>query len=115
VICDAREDSKAVLDGLEARCRAAGFAEHTVIDLRLVAEEVLTNIGKYGYEPKTKPAAELVVSLTETKPSSSFATRAALIPSPPSPDSTHPSSGRAGASLPLLRALVDEARYVRRA
>ncbi len=38
------------LDALEAALRGARPREETVLDLRLVAEEVLTNVAKYGHD-----------------------------------------------------------------
>ena len=65
MIADARREGPAALDRLEARCRVAGFAEHTVLELRLVAEEVLTNIAKYGFEPAAEPTVELLFSFSD--------------------------------------------------
>jgi anti-sigma regulatory factor (Ser/Thr protein kinase) len=114
---DAREGSAAVLDTLEARCRAAGFPEPAVLELRVVAEEVLTNIAKYGFEPGAKPAAELAFSLTEVEAVLEFRDQGrAFDPlSHPPPDLDAPPEQRpcGGLGLPLVRALVDEARYVR--
>src|SRR5262245_9484210 len=64
-IADARVEGGEALDRLEARCRAVGLAENVVLELRLVAEEILTNIAKYGFAPGAKAAAELTVSFTE--------------------------------------------------
>ena len=36
-----------------------------MLELRLVAEEVLTNIARYGFEPGKTPAAELLFSFTD--------------------------------------------------
>ena len=64
VIADARQDGPAALDRLEALGRAAGWPGPTVLELRLVAEEVVTNVAKYGYEPGATPGVELHVSIT---------------------------------------------------
>jgi anti-sigma regulatory factor (Ser/Thr protein kinase) len=117
VIADARRDGGAALDRLEARCRDAGFAEHAVLELRVVAEEVLTNIAKHGFAPGARPAAELVLSLTETEAVLEFRDQGqAFDPlAQPPPDLDAPLEQRAsgGLGLPLVRALVDEARYAR--
>jgi len=38
-----------VLDAIEDSCRGEGLATQTALDMRLVAEEVLTNIVKYAH------------------------------------------------------------------
>jgi anti-sigma regulatory factor (Ser/Thr protein kinase) len=37
------------LDAIEAALRAEGLRDETVLDLRLVAEEVLTNVAHHAY------------------------------------------------------------------
>jgi anti-sigma regulatory factor (Ser/Thr protein kinase) len=117
VIADARREGVSVLDRLEACCRAAGLAEPTVLDLRLVAEEILTNIAKYAFAPGTTAAAELVLSLTETDVVLEFRDggRAFDPLAEPPPDLEAPLQERplGGLGLPLVRALVDEIRYAR--
>jgi anti-sigma regulatory factor (Ser/Thr protein kinase) len=89
-----------------------------VLELRLVAEEVLTNIAKYAFEPGTTPTAEILVSVTASEAVLEF--RDAGRPfdplAQPPPDLDLPLEERAvgGLGLPLVRALVDEVRYARK-
>jgi anti-sigma regulatory factor (Ser/Thr protein kinase) len=116
-IADASQDGVATLDRLEALCRTAGCAEEVVMELRLVAEEVLTNIAKYGYEPGATPAAELQVSFTDAFAVLEFRDggRAFDPVAEPLPDLDGPAEERppGGMGLALVRALVQEARYAR--
>ncbi len=117
MIADARKELVAALDRLEAGGRRAGFAEATVLELRLVAEEVLTNIAKYGFEPGKVPAVELLFSFGDEAAVLEFRDRGkAFDPlAHPPPDLDAPLDQRplGGQGLPLVRALVEEARYVR--
>jgi anti-sigma regulatory factor (Ser/Thr protein kinase) len=117
VIADARTEGAAALDRLEARCRVAGFAEPIVLELRLVAEEVLTNIAKYGFEPGATPAVEMLLTFSDVEAVLEFRDQGrAFDPlAEPPPDLDVPVEQRplGGLGLPLLRALVSEARYVR--
>ena len=114
---DARSDGSAALDRLEARCRAEGLAETVVIDLRVVAEEVLTNVAKHAFEPGMTPALDLRVSFTEAAVRLEFRDEGrAFDPlGEPPPDLDLPPEQRplGGLGLTLVRALVDEARYER--
>lgn len=116
-IADTRSAGASALDRIEARCRAASFDEATVLDLRLVAEEVLTNIAKYAFAPGTAAAAEIVLSLTATEAVLEFRDEGRLFDplARPAPDLDAPYSERSlgGLGLTLVRALVDEARYTR--
>jgi anti-sigma regulatory factor (Ser/Thr protein kinase) len=117
VIADARRECSAVLDRFEARCRAAGLTEPAVLELRLVAEEVLTNIAKYAFAPGATAAAELAFSLTESEAVLEFRDLGQafnpLAEPPPGLDVPLEQRALGGLGLPLIRALVDEARYVR--
>jgi len=117
VVRDARRDGAAALDRLEARCRAEGLAEAVVMELRVVAEEVLTNVAKYAFEPGVAPAVELRVSFTQNAARLEFRDEGrAFDPlGEPSPDlHLHPEERPIGGlGLTLVRALVDEARYER--
>jgi anti-sigma regulatory factor (Ser/Thr protein kinase) len=116
-VADARKDSSSALDRIEAGCRAAGLDEPTALEVRLVAEEVLTNIAKYAFDPGATPVAEVVLSVTGAEAILEF--RDAGRPfdplAQPPPDLDVPLEERSigGLGLPLVRALVDEARYVR--
>jgi anti-sigma regulatory factor (Ser/Thr protein kinase) len=116
-ILDARRDVRAALERLEACCRGAGFAEPALLELLIVAEEVLSNIAKYGFEPGRKPAAELCFWLSVSEAVLEFRDEGrAFDPlGQPPPDLDAPPEQRphGGLGLPLVRALVDDARYVR--
>ena len=117
MIADVRRGGGAALDRLEARCRDARLDEETVLELRVVAEEVLTNIAKYGFEPGVEPAVELVFSLTDATAVLEFRDQGKAFDPlvEPAPDLDVPIEQRplGGLGLTLLRALVDEAAYVR--
>ena len=88
-----------------------------MIDLRVVAEEVLTNVAKYAYEPGMAPALELSVEIGEAEAELEFRDRGR--PFDPltaaAPDLEQPPGERplGGLGLALVRALVDEASYAR--
>ena len=117
VVLDARRESGAALDRLEACCRAAALAEPIVIELRVVAEEVLTNVAKYAFEPGTPPAVELLLAFGEEAATLEFRDRGRPfdpLAAPPL-DLGLPPEERplGGLGLALVRALVDEASYER--
>jgi serine/threonine-protein kinase RsbW len=117
LVADARSGSGAALDRLELRCRAEGLAEATVIELRVVAEEVLTNVAKYAFGPGVAPALELRVAFTAEAALVEFRDQGRVFDplGEPPPDLETPPEDRepGGLGLALLRALVDEARYER--
>jgi len=117
VIADARKEGPAALDRLEALCRAAGLAEPVVLELRLVAEEVVTNVAKYGYAPGAAAAMEVRVSMDDDAVSLEFRDSGEPFDplSQPPPDLDAPLEERpvGGLGLTLVRALVEEARYAR--
>lgn len=117
MIPDARKELPAALDRLEAGCRAAGLAEAGVMELRLVAEEILTNIAKYAFDPGTMAAAELRFSVSDEAAVVEFRDQGrAFDPlAEPPPDLDAPLAQRplGGLGLPLVRALVEECHYAR--
>ena len=117
MITDARGGCTAALDRLEACCRAAELEAPLMIDLRVVAEEVLTNVAKYGFEPDEAPAVELRVSLAHGAAVLEFRDRGRPFDplAEPAPDLELPPEDRplGGLGLALVRALVDEAHYER--
>ena len=117
LIADARRDARAALDRLEACCRGAGFADPAVLELLIVAEEVLSNIAKYGFEPGTRPAAELAFSLSASEVVLEFRDEGRafdpLAEPPPDLDAPLEQRPHGGLGLPLVRALVDDAHYAR--
>jgi sigma-B regulation protein RsbU (phosphoserine phosphatase) len=117
VIADARIGVGGALDRLEARCRAAGLPEPAVLEVRLVAEEVLTNIAKYAFEPEATPAAELTFAIADDAVVLEFRDRGRAFDPLARPVSglDVPLEQRpvGGLGLALVRALADEVRYVR--
>ena len=116
-IADARRETTAALDRLEAGGRAAGLAEDAVIELRVVAEEVLTNIAKYAYAPGARPAVEMSFAFDDAAAIVEFRDQGRPFDplAEPPPDLGAPLEQRpvGGLGLTLVRALVDEVRYVR--
>jgi anti-sigma regulatory factor (Ser/Thr protein kinase) len=116
-IDDARCGCAAALDRLEACCRAAALSGPIVIELRVVAEEVLTNVAKYGFEPGRPPAVELHLTFTEAAAVLEFRDQGrAFDPlAEPLPGLEAPIEERpvGGLGLALVRALVDEVLYER--
>lgn len=51
------------LDALESALRAERLADATVLDLRLVAEEILTNVAKYGHDDDAEHRARMRLTL----------------------------------------------------
>ena len=88
-----------------------------MLELRIVAEEVLTNIAKYAFEPGTTAAAEMVLTFSDDAVVLELRDLGkAFDPlAQPPPDLDAPVDQRplGGLGLPLVRALVDEARYTR--
>ena len=117
LIADARRETAGALDRFEGRCRDAGFRDQDALELRLVAEEVLTNIAKYGFEARATAAVEFSFAFDEAAATLEFRDQGrAFDPlTQPLPDLDAPPERRAegGLGLTLLRALVDEAGYVR--
>ena len=117
VIADAGKDTPSALDRIEGCCRAAGLTDQDVLEVRLVAEEVLTNIAKYAFEAGATPAVEFRFALDDVAAVLEFRDQGkAFDPlAQPPPDLDAPIAERplGGLGLPLVRALVDEARYLR--
>jgi len=88
-----------------------------VLELRLVAEEVVTNVAKYGFEPGRAAAMEVLLSLSEDTVVLEFRDQGQPFDplSQPAPDLDAPVEERpiGGLGLTLVRALVEEARYAR--
>jgi anti-sigma regulatory factor (Ser/Thr protein kinase) len=117
VIADARKEAAAALDRLEVLCRAAGLEEPVVLELRLVAEEVVTNVAKYGYPPGAAAAMELRVSMEGDTVCLEFRDQGdpfdPLAQPPPDLDAPLLERPVGGLGLTLVRALVEEVRYIR--
>jgi anti-sigma regulatory factor (Ser/Thr protein kinase) len=117
VIADARKEGPAALDRLEAFCRRAGLPGPLALELRLVAEEVVTNVAKYGYAPEAAAAMELLVSTGDDAVSLEFRDEGEPFDplAQPPPDLEAPLEERpvGGLGLTLVRALAEDARYAR--
>jgi anti-sigma regulatory factor (Ser/Thr protein kinase) len=105
------------LDALEAALRAEHVVEEAVLDLRLVAEEVFTNVAKYGHDDGAEHRVRLHLSLvaeevvlTFTDDGRPFDPTAAA-----TPDLATPPAERAagGLGIHLVLSLVDSASYAR--
>ena len=57
-------DLPTVLDGVEKLCHARGLPTETGLDVRLVAEEILTNVVKYARVTGKDFAAELQLAIS---------------------------------------------------
>ena len=106
------------LDALEAALRAAGVSGETALDLRLVAEEVLTNLAKYGHDDAAEHWAQvrlLVVpgeaTLEFTDDGRAFDPLAVRQPDLPAALAEREEGGL---GLHLALSLVDTASYARR-
>jgi serine/threonine-protein kinase RsbW len=106
-----------VLSGVEEFCRIHGFGKETAGDLRLVAEEVLTNIVKYAHDPGVEHAVELRLSASPQSVRMEFRDEGTpfnpLVQ--PAPELNVGTGTRAigGLGLHLIRALIDDASYSR--
>jgi anti-sigma regulatory factor (Ser/Thr protein kinase) len=105
------------LDAVEEFCRGLGLAAETALEVRLVAEEVLTNLGKYAHAGNDSHGIVLRLSGSTESVRLEFRDQGpAFNPlTAPLPDLTVPPEQRGigGLGLLLVRALVDEATYVR--
>ena len=116
VLTNAGTGLVSALDRLEGHYHAAALSAEAVLDLRLVAEELLTNIAKYAFEAE---AGRVELRLTIAGPSVALELRdegRAFDPlAQPAPDLEAPleTRGPGGLGLVLVRALVDEASYRR--
>jgi anti-sigma regulatory factor (Ser/Thr protein kinase) len=114
-----RNDSRdlpGALDGVEEFCRGRGLATETALEVRLVAEEVLTNFVKYAHAPAEEHVIALRLSASPGSVRLEF--RDGGVPfnplAAPGPDPTSPEErGVGGLGVLLVRALVDDAAYVR--
>ena len=116
-ISNRTNDLSGVLGEVEEFCRVHGVANETASDVRLVAEEVLTNIVKYAHDGDVEHAAELRLSASSQSVRMEFRDEGMPF-NPlelPAPD-LHAVPGQppiGGLGVHLVRALVDDATYSR--
>ena len=110
-------DLPGALDGVEEFCRGRGLEMETTLELRLVAEEVLTNFIKYAYAVTQEGVIALRLSASTESVRLEF--RDEGVPfnplDAPLPDLTgRPDErGTGGLGVLLVKSLVDDATYVR--
>lgn len=110
-------DLPGILDGVEDACRAQGLTQEMALDLRLVAEEVLTNIVSYAHARGEERSIELHFSTSAASVRMEF--RDDGVPfnllQAPAPDLEIRPEKRAigGLGVYLVRSLVDDASYMR--
>ena len=104
------------LDGVEASCRDGGLALETALEVRLVAEEMLTNVVKYAHVT-SEQRVELRLTVSSDTVRMEF--RDAGPPfnplDVPPPDLQGRADERAvgGLGVHIVKSLVDEATYAR--
>jgi len=102
---------------VEEFCRTQGLAKDTTLDLRLVADEVLTNIVQYARVGIEAHPVELRLSASGGLLRMEFRDEGAPFNplDAPAPDLDTRPEARAigGLGIHLVRSLVDEARYFR--
>ncbi len=105
------------LDAVEAALRAEGIRDETVLDLRLVAEEVLTNVAHHAYRDDaehsigvrlTVPAESVTLEFTDDGPPFDPLTAPRWLPA------AGVERPIGGLGIELVVALVDAAVYTRR-
>ncbi len=110
-------DLPGALDGVEDFCRDRGIAAETALEVRLVAEEVLTNFVKYAHAATEEHVMVLRLSASTGSVRLEFRDDGAPFNplAAPVPDVTSRPEDRGvgGLGVLLVKALVDEATYVR--
>jgi anti-sigma regulatory factor (Ser/Thr protein kinase) len=112
-----RRDLPGVLNGVEEFCQAHGLAKGSALDVRLVAEEVLTNVIKYAHKDIEERWVELRIFASSGSVRLEF--RDEGVPfnplEVPVPHlGTRPEErGIGGLGVHLVRSLVDDASYSR--
>ena len=104
------------LDALEAALRAEGVRDETVLDLRLVAEEVLTNVAHHAFGDGAQHWIRIRLTLSADRVTLEFTDDGP--PFDPLKAAPRPSAGTerpiGGLGIHLVLALVDAAEYARR-
>jgi anti-sigma regulatory factor (Ser/Thr protein kinase) len=110
-------DVPGALDGVEKFCLGRELATETALEMRLVAEEVLTNFVKYAHAATEEQV--MAVRLSASGGTVRLEFRDEGVPfnplDAPIPDVTSrpEERGIGGLGVVLLKALVDDATYVR--
>lgn len=106
------------LDVLEAALRSAGIDEETVLDLRLVAEEVLANVAHHAHDDAEPHWIRLSLTLTSDEATLEFTDDGRPFdPLAWTPRGLPAPGGEraiGGLGIHLMLALVDTAQYARR-
>jgi serine/threonine-protein kinase RsbW len=112
-----QHDVPGVLNRVEESCRAQGLAGKTALDIRLVVEEVLTNIVTYAHEAAEERSIDLRVSTSSKFVRIEFRDEGAPFNplDAPAPDLQTRLEEReiGGLGIYLARSLVDDAKYSR--
>ena len=110
-------DVTIALNRVEEFCRVHGLATTTVLDVRLVTEEVLTNAVKYAYEGVGDQSVELRLSASSQSVRMEFRDEGApfnpLDVPAPNPSNRTGEHEIGGLGIHLARSLVDDASYSR--
>jgi anti-sigma regulatory factor (Ser/Thr protein kinase) len=104
------------LDALEAALRGGGVPHEAVLDLRLVAEEVLTNLAKYGHDDDEEHTVRLRLTLVAGEATLEFTDDGRPFDPLTAPASEPEADGErseGGLGLLLVRSLVDASEYAR--
>ena len=105
------------LDALEACLRDERLPEAAVLDLRIVAEEVLTNLAKYGHDDGAEHWARLRLTLASGEVTLEFTDDGRpfdpLAAQPPDLEAAGGERSIGGLGIHLLLSLVDAAAYAR--
>jgi anti-sigma regulatory factor (Ser/Thr protein kinase) len=109
----ATRDLGPALDALEHALCSAGVPEPAVLELRLVAEEVLTNVAKYGHGDGAEHVVDVRLTLASGEVRLEFTDDGRpfdpLAAAPPDPGVRE----IGGLGIVLIRSLVDALEYAR--
>ena len=102
-----------MLDGLEAQLAEASLGSELVLEMRLVAEEVLTNIVKYASASTMSLTLELEQDLVRLELRDDGRVFDPLEAAEPTLDEALRIRKLGGLGIHLIRSLTDEVSYVR--